>query len=224
MKCPTEEDLSKLKRVIFWLRAHPDGGLTITDDTAEPLEIYVWADASDNCHHDAKGHTGIFISIGNQEGSPVYYMSKVQTLVSRSSTEAELIAVYKAIPRALWAMEAMTEWGYLQDSVNIFQDNIATILASHDGNKPFSALSHMNRRFFNCRQYIQAGTIKMPHCDTRSMLADPLTKPMLPTDTIKHMRKIVGQDNIETKLKVKSEDEQMAFFAITSHLLALDIN
>ena len=223
MKCPTEEDMMKLKRVLFWLRKHPGGGLTITDDMHEPLEIYVWADASDNCHHDAKGHTGIFISIGNQEGSPVYYMSKVQTLVSRSSTEAELIAVYKAIPRALWAMEAMTEWGYPQESVNVYQDNIATILASHDGNKPFSALSHMNRRFFNCRQYIQAGTIKMPHCDTRSMLADPLTKPMMPADTTKHMRKIGGQENIENKLKVKNIDEEMVFFAITSHLLALDI-
>ena len=221
MKCPTEEDMSKLKRVIFWLREHPAGGLTITDETEEDLAIYVWADASDNCHHDAKGHTGVFISVGKHEGSPIYYMSKVQTLVSRSSTEAELIAVYKAIPRALWAIESLTEWGYPQESVDIFQDNIATILASHDGNKPFSNLSHMNRRFFNCRQYIQAGTIKMPHCDTRSMLADPLTKPMIPANTLTHMRKIIGQDNIENKLRVKSDEEEMVFIALT-HLLLLD--
>jgi hypothetical protein len=120
-------------------------------------------------------------------------------------------------------MEALTEWGYSQDSVDIMQDNIATILASHDGNKPFSNLSHMNRRFFNCRQYIQAGIIKMPHCDTRSMLADPLTKPITPAITVQHMRKIIGQDNIENKLKIKSADEEMVFIALTHHLLDLDI-
>jgi hypothetical protein len=41
MKSPTVEDLLKLKRVIFWLRGHPDGGLTITDDSTEDLKIYV---------------------------------------------------------------------------------------------------------------------------------------------------------------------------------------
>jgi hypothetical protein len=223
MQCPTDDDMLKLRRLLFWLREHPDGGLTITDDAHEDLAIYVWADASDNCHYDAKGHTGIFISIGKQEGSPIFYLSKVQNLVSRSSTEAELIAVYKAIPRALWAMEALTEWGYSQESVEIFQDNISTILASHDGNKPFSNLSHMNRRFFNCRQYIQAGIIKMPHCDTRSMLADPLTKPMTPAITKEHMMKIIGARNIDNKLQMKSAEEEMVFLALTHHLLNLDV-
>jgi hypothetical protein len=215
--------MMKLKRMLFWLKDHPDEGMTINDDPNEDLAIHVWADASDNCHHDAKGHTGIFISIGKQTGSPIYYMSKVQTLVSRSSTEAELIAVYKAIPKALWAMEALTEWGYPQSSVEIFQDNIATILASHDGNKPFSNLSHMNRRFFNCRQYIQTGVIKMPHCDTRSMLADPLTKPMTPSITLQHMHKITGIANIDNKLQTKSETDEMIFIAITHYLLNLHI-
>lgn len=163
MKAPTHEDKDKLMRVLFWIRQHPNGGLTIRDSPDEDLEIKVWADASDNSHYDGKGHTGIFISIGDDIGSPICYASKVQSLVSRCSTEAELIAVYQSIPYALWAMEAITEWGYTQEQFTLFQDNISTIIASHDGNKPFSKLSHVNRRFFNAREYIQLGIIHMPH-------------------------------------------------------------
>ena len=219
MKAPTHEDKDKLMRVLFWIRQHPIGGLTIRDSPDEDLKIKVWADASDNSHYDGKGHTGIFISIGDDIGSPIYYASKVQSLVSRSSTEAELIAVYQSIPNALWAMEAITEWGYTQEQFTLFQDNISTIIASHDGNKPFSKLSHVNRRFFNAREYIQLGIIHMPHCDTRSMLADPLTKPMTPGLSTPHIRKMFGLDNIENKTCTPNKDEEEVFDALTAYFL-----
>jgi hypothetical protein len=219
MRAPTEEDKTKLLRVLYWLKEHPDGGLTIRDNPDEPLLIKVWADASDNSHHDGKGHTGIFISIGDITGSPIYYASKVQSLVSRSSTEAELIAVYQAIPNALWTMEALTEWGYPQELITIFQDNISTIIASHDGNKPFSKLSHVNRRFFNAREYIQLGVIVMPHCDTRSMIADPLTKPMTPGLTNPHIRKIIGLDDIDNKTHNATTDEREVLDVLTAYYL-----
>ena len=219
MQSPTLEDKTKLLRVLFWLKQHPDGGLTIRDNPDEELKIQVWADASDNSHYDGKGHTGIFISIGDETGSPLYYASKVQSLVSRSSTEAELIAVYQSIPHALWAMEALTDWGYTQTQIVLYQDNISAIVASHDGNKPFSKLSHVNRRFFNAREYIHNGTIIMPHCDTRSMIADPLTKPMIPGLTAPHMRKMIGLDDIQNKVHTPNLDEKEVLEVLTAYYL-----
>ena len=64
----------------------------------------------------------------------------------------------------------------------MFQDNISAIISSHQGHRPFSQLSHMNRRFWNHKQYIDDGSIIMPHCDTGSMLSDCLTKSSLPKE------------------------------------------
>ena len=52
-----------------------------------------WVDAS--LHNDMKGHTGGTMSMGH--GS-IYSSSTKQKLVSRSSTEAELIGVYDIMP------------------------------------------------------------------------------------------------------------------------------
>ena len=142
------------------------------------MTLYVWADASDNCHFDANGHTGVYISIGKDNGPPVFFMPKVQSLLSRSSAEAELIADYQSIPHTLWAMQALSEWGYVQEQMTLFQDNISTIIASLDGSKPYSKTGHINRRIFNSREYVLSGFIIMPHCATHDMLAVPLTKPL----------------------------------------------
>ena len=183
---------SKLMRVLHWIKEHPDGGITIHSNDHDDMNLYIWADASDNCHFDGKGHTGVYISIGKENGSPVFFMSKVQSLVSRSSTEAELIAVYQSIPHALWAMQALDEWGYVQKQMTLFQDNISTIIASLDGSKPYSKTGHINRRIFNSRDYVIAGTIVMPHCSTHDMLADPLTKPLSPGIALPHLTNMCG--------------------------------
>ena len=190
MQHPTEEDMEKLLRTLHWIKQYPDGGITIRGGS--DMNLYVWADASDNCHFDAKGHTGVYISIGKEDGSPVFYLSKVQSLVSRSSTEAELIAVYQSIPHALWAMDALSEWGYVQEKITLYQDNISTIISSIDGSKPYSKTGHINRRIFNSREYLLSGVIVMPHCRTENMLADPLTKPMTPGIALPHIRTMAG--------------------------------
>ncbi len=192
MHHPTTEDMDKLLRVLHWIKEKPNGGICIHAGDPDDMKLYVWADASDNCHFDAKGHTGVYISIGKDNGSPVFFMSKVQSLVSRSSTEAELIAVYQSIPHALWAMHALSEWGYVQEQLTLYQDNISTIISSLDGSKPYSKTGHINRRIFNSREYILSGTIVMPHCSTHDMLADPLTKPLSPGIAEPHLYNMCG--------------------------------
>ena len=131
LKRPTEDDKRKLKYCLEWLNKHRTGGICISKD-AEPddLRVYVWADASDNSHFDAKGHSGTVISIGRKNCCPVYATSKKQSLVARSSTEAEMIAVYTALPQALWTRGAWEEWGYDQGPLIMFQDNISEVISA----------------------------------------------------------------------------------------------
>jgi hypothetical protein len=206
----TEQDMKKLLDVLDWLYYHRDGGLLIEHHSDDEMKIYVWADASDNCHADARGHTGMFMSIGQEHGSPVMYLSKKQNLVTKSSTESELIAVYIAVPHAQWAREALTEWGYEQEHAVLYQDNISSIVIAHRGNKPFSKSGHINRRYMIAQQYIEEGTLVMPHCSTDNMLSDPLTKTLNIKTTSAHFNKMIGIESIKFS-KTSSKGEVQVF-------------
>ena len=68
--------------------------------TADNLRVMKWwIDASFAVHPDFKSHTGSVMSMGS---GAAQVMSRKQKLVSRSSTEAELIAVDDVITMVLW--------------------------------------------------------------------------------------------------------------------------
>ncbi|CAJ1929599.1 unnamed protein product [Cylindrotheca closterium] len=77
---------------------------------AESLRVMKWIiDASFAVHPDFKSHTGGTLSFG---GGAAQVMSKKQKLNSRSSTEAELIAVDNVVTMILWT-KLFVEWkGY----------------------------------------------------------------------------------------------------------------
>ena len=209
-----QQDMRKLYDTLDWLYYNRDGGLLIEHHPEDDMQIYTWADASDNCHSDARGHTGIYMSIGKTHGSPVMYISKKQNLVTKSSTESELIAVYLAIPHAQWAREALTEWGYDQQHAILFQDNISTIVISHRGNKPFSKSGHINRRYMIAQQHIEDGTLVMPHCPTDKMLPDPLTKTLSIKTSISHYRKMSGIEPIQLQQTPMTNNELKVFLTL----------
>ena len=210
----TTQDMQKLLDILDWLYYNRNGGLLIEHHLEDDMQVYTWADASDNCHSDARGHTGIYMSIGKTHGSPVMYMSKKQNLVTKSSTESELIAVYVAIPHAQWAREALTEWGYDQQHAILYQDNISTIVISHRGNKPFSKSGHINRRYMIAQQHIEDGTLVMPHCPTDKMLPDPLTKTLNIKTSTSHYRKMIGIEPIQLQQTTLTNEEIQVFLTL----------
>ena len=110
----------------------------------------------------------------------------------------------------------MTEWGYPQQNGTLYQDNISTIISSHQGHKPYSKLSHVNRRFFSAAEYLKNGTITMPHCETGDMLPDPLTKAMDIPTTLSHIAKLSGNARNMTRIKQRNEDEEHIFGVMMS--------
>ena len=54
------------------------------------MEVTAHIDASFGCHENGKSHTGICISLGN---GPVFVRSVKQKIVTKSSTESELVAL-----------------------------------------------------------------------------------------------------------------------------------
>ena len=61
----------------------------------------------------------------------IYSASKKQKLVTKSSTEAELVALTSAMEEVLWLRGLLEELGYPQPSTKIEQDNKSTILLAN---------------------------------------------------------------------------------------------
>ena len=92
-----EDDWGKLKQGIMYLKGTMHMKLNITVDSLSTIEWYV--DASYGVHSDCKGHTGMMMTLG--VGASMV-MSKAHKLNMKSSTEAELLGVYNALPDLLW--------------------------------------------------------------------------------------------------------------------------
>ena len=125
---PDEDDFKKLARVVKYLRATRD--MTLTLGLQNDGVMTWWVDASYAVHNDMKGHTGGTMSLGH--GS-IYSSSTKQKLVSRSSTEAELIGVYDIMPQLVWTGNFMRAQGMHIRKVVLMQDNTSTILLENNG-------------------------------------------------------------------------------------------
>ena len=88
VKEPTEEDWYKLIWMLRFLERTQEDILTITPETLNIVRFSV--DASFAVHPDMRSHSGMSMSMG--KGS-ILNSSKKQKINTRSSTEAELVAV-----------------------------------------------------------------------------------------------------------------------------------
>ena len=89
LNCPDEDDFKKPTRLIRYLRHTLYMCLVIGKDDTE--SVHWWIDASYAVHPNMRGHTGATMSMGN--GS-IDSGSWKQKMVTRSSTESEVVGVY----------------------------------------------------------------------------------------------------------------------------------
>ena len=84
------DDLSKLRRLLAYVRGTRDRGIVLR--IGSKLEVKTYIDAAYGVHtSNGKSHTGCAIVLG--EGGPVYNKSTKQKIVTKCSTEAELVAL-----------------------------------------------------------------------------------------------------------------------------------
>jgi hypothetical protein len=88
VKGPTEEDMKKLKKVLRYLKGTEEWIMKVRPEGMFRVEAYV--DASFSAHPDGKSQSGIVVRVGR---ASVYFGSKKQKCVSKSPTEAELVAL-----------------------------------------------------------------------------------------------------------------------------------
>jgi hypothetical protein len=135
-----------------------------------------WVDASYAVHPDMKGHTGGALSLGK---GIIYGTSTKQKLVTKSSTEAELVGVNDVLPQVIWTRYFLEAQGYAVNDSIIYQDNKSAMLLGKNGRGSSSKRTrHLNIRYFFITDRISAGEVSIQHCGTLDMISDFFTKPL----------------------------------------------
>jgi hypothetical protein len=163
--------------------------LTLSNDGSGMLAW--WVDASYAVHPDMKGHSGGVLSMGQ---GAVYSTSTRQKLVTRSSTESELVGIHE-LPDILWTKNFLEAQGFpVVDNV-LHQGNQSCILLVKNGRQSSSKRTkHLNLRYFFVKDKIDSGDVMMRYCQTDNMCADFFTKALQGSPFCKHRDFIVNVD------------------------------
>ena len=186
---PTETDWSKLVRMMKYLNATKKKVLTLSADKLSIVKWYV--DASFAVHPDYKSHTGATMTWGN---GAVQSMSRKQKLNTRSSTEAELVAVDDAAVMILWTKLFLEDQGYEIEKNILYQDNRSAILLETNGRKSAGKRSRaLNIRYFFMTDQIEKGNVSVEYCPTDELTSDFMTKPLQGVKFVKFRDDILGR-------------------------------
>ena len=123
-----------------------------------------------------RSHTSGTMSLG--KGS-TYSTSMHHKINTKSSTEAELVAINDIMPLILWTHYFLEAQGYEVHENKVFQDNQSTILLKKNGKCSSSHRTHhINIRYFFVMDHIQSKEVAVEYCPTDEMLANMFTKPL----------------------------------------------
>jgi hypothetical protein len=121
-----------------------------------------WLDASYATHPDMKSHTGGALSLGK---GIIYGTSTRQKLVTRSSTEAELVGVADVLPQVLWTRYFLEAQGYHVPDNVLYQDNKSTILLAENGRASSSKRArHINVLYFFVADRVENKELRIEYC------------------------------------------------------------
>lgn len=172
----TEEDLEKLNRTLKYINGAQHHGICLKLIFVKgKIQILVYTDASWKSHADCKGHTGAFISLGL---GPVYIRCSKQKLVTKSSAEAELLALSDMTSIVMWMREFYREQGYKVKTAIVYQDNMSCIKLTENGRSNSDRTRHIKLHHFFMKEQIDRGEVKLVYLPTKDMIADILTKPL----------------------------------------------
>ena len=173
VQSPTIQDHGKLQRLLKYLAANPN--LRLTLQASDKLEVMQYTDASYGVHADGKSHTGSSITLGK---GAVHARSVKQRIVTKSSTEAEMVGLSDEASRGLWCNLFLEQQGYKLPPLKQLQDNQSTICLGTKGSATAARTRHINIRYFWITDYVERGEMCLEYMPTGDMIADGLTKPL----------------------------------------------
>ena len=173
---PRESHWSGVKRVLRYLRGSQRLGLVFCKDDLD-TELHGYSDADwGGCLKSRKSTSGYVFKLC---GGPISWASRKQTVVAKSTCEAEYIALSEACKEAAWLRRFHADvLGATADpTLRIGCDNAGTI-AFAQNESTNRRNKHIDITYHFVRDAVQRKLVNLYHCPTAEMPADILTKPL----------------------------------------------
>ena len=171
MHDPREPHLAALKRILHYVRGTLDLGLHLRASNQTELVVYSDADWA-GCPNTRKSTLGYAVFLGD---NLVFWSSKRQNTVSRSSAEAEYRAVANAVAEASWLHQLLAELHTpLGQATLVYCDNISTVYMSANPVQ-HQRTKHIEIDLHFVRERVALGAVRVLHVPTTSQFADIFT-------------------------------------------------
>ena len=188
VSAPTVEDRKKLDRVFNYLSSNNNMTLKFKRNGVVTFEAFV--DASHATQQGRKSRTGILLKMA---GCAIGAWSTKQKIVTKSSTEAELVALTESLTNIIWLRRFLEYQGYNKlPPIKVWEDNkscIDLITKSRNGKQ---RTRHLDIRYFYAKELIDNGLIDVKYVQTSDQEADLLTKGMTGENFSILVKKLMG--------------------------------
>ena len=170
---PTIRDWRALQRLLRYVSRTRNHVLMMK---SRNMNIEAYIDASFATSVDRKSTTGAVVMVG---GAIVWCKSGKQNIITKSSFEAELVALSDMSSMVLWISLFMTDLGFRTDVPIIYQDNQSTMQVAEKGLTNNPSTKHIDIRYLWIREILQQGKLRLEYKRTDEMIADGMTKPLI---------------------------------------------
>ena len=198
---PKQQHAEAVEYLIKYLHATKDKGIIMKPKGEPIIEIYADADFSGNWNKataskdpsTAKSRTGYVVMFAN---CPIIWVSKLQTQVALSTTEAEYISLSQSLRDGIPLVQIVQELKdrnilNLNDKIKVhcrcYEDNAGAVELSNVP-KLRPRTKHINIVYHHFREHVRSGLVKVFPIGTSDQIADIMTKP-LPQNLFQKFRK-----------------------------------
>ena len=172
---PDIDDLAKLQRLLGYIRLTRTRGIVLKVGPSMTVKAYI--DAAYGVHQDTgKSHTGCAVVLG--EAGPIFSKSAKQKIVTKSSTEAELVGLSDTASQAIHLRNLIVAQGYELGPAVVYQDNLSCMALIKRGGPGSERSRHIHIRYFWLTEKVAQGEVELQHLGTEDMFANILTKPV----------------------------------------------
>jgi len=174
MANPGLEHWKGVERIFRYIQGTLNNGLLYTSDGSEPvLSGYSDADWDGNLT-TRRSTTGYVFQINK---NTVRWCSKRQGCVSKSTTEAEYVALSTPCQEGIWLRRLLDEVSIKQHDPTVrYEDNQGAIQLSIKNPKFHSRTKHIDVSYLYIREQVNQNTVSVKYFASTDMLADNMTK------------------------------------------------
>jgi hypothetical protein len=159
----------------------------LTYRQSDKLEVIGYTDSDfAGCVDNLKPTSGYIFMLAR---GAISWRSAKQSMIASSTMTVEFIACFEASNHGIWLRNfiiGLRIMDTIKLPLKLYCDNSSAVLYSNN-NRSSSKSKHINIKFLAMNERVQSGLISIEHISTSFMLADPLTKGLIPKQFHEHV-------------------------------------